>query len=115
MDTLTITLPGLRLWSEMNCRDHWRARKRRFDDQRIIVRCLWPRPLCRDYGERLAVTITRYGPRRLDSDNLASSAKAVRDEIAHILGIDDGSDRIEWRYAQEEGAYGVRITIEPRD
>ena len=38
----------------------------------------------------IVVTITRLGPRALDSDNLASSGKHVRDAIATWLGVDDG-------------------------
>jgi hypothetical protein len=64
------------------------------------------------------VTLTRIGPRDLDSDNLAGSAKAVRDAVARWLGVDDGPRApVEWRYAQERPAkgakrYAVRITIE---
>ena len=63
-------------------------------------------------GKSLVVTLTRIGARKLDSDNLARSMKAVRDGIADALGIDDGSDRIEWKYAQEKGKYAVKVTIE---
>ena len=59
------------------------------------------------------VTITRLGPRKLDSDNLATSAKGLRDGIADKLGVDDGDERITWCYAQEKSkTYGVRIEIE---
>jgi hypothetical protein len=59
------------------------------------------------------ITITRLGPRKLDDDNLASSAKHVRDGIADKLGVDDGDDRLTWRYSQEKSStYGVRIKIE---
>lgn len=63
------------------------------------------------------VTITRLGPRTLDDDNLAGSAKAIRDSIAARLGVDDGDTaRIQFRYAQEKSkAYGVRITLEPME
>lgn len=65
-------------------------------------------------------TITRVGKRKLDSDNLARSAKAVRDAIASNFGIDDGDEgekdsRWDWRYKQEIGkAYAVKIELEWR-
>jgi len=64
----------------------------------------------------VAITLTRIAPRALDSDNLASGLKAVRDGVADALGVDDGTSRIEWRYAQERGKpgeYAVRVAIQP--
>ena len=63
----------------------------------------------------LVITITRIGPRELDSDNLAGSAKHVRDGIADWLMINDRDKRLQWKYAQEKGApkeYGVRIRVQ---
>lgn len=60
----------------------------------------------------LLVTITRIGPRTLDDDNLASACKYVRDEIAKVVGVDDGSNQYTWRYEQIKGMkYGVNIEI----
>ncbi|MBE0568400.1 MAG: hypothetical protein IH577_01830 [Deltaproteobacteria bacterium] len=62
-----------------------------------------------------AVTLTRIAPRALDTDNLASGLKAIRDGVADALEIDDGSSLIEWRYAQEKGKpgeYAVRVEIQ---
>ncbi len=62
----------------------------------------------------VVVALTRIAPRDLDTDNLASGLKAVRDGVADALGVDDGSSRIEWRYAQERGRpgeYAVRVEI----
>ena len=60
------------------------------------------------------VTITRIGPRKLDDDNLSGACKYVRDEIARMVGVDDGSDRYTWVYKQRTGAYGVDVEIESR-
>ena len=59
----------------------------------------------------LVVTIVRIGPKALDGDNLQGSAKAVRDEVAKYLGVDDADTetRVTWAYRQERGKYGVRI------
>ncbi len=63
----------------------------------------------------LLCVITRVGRRRMDSDNLAISAKHVRDGIADALGIDDADPRISWSYQQEIGpAYMARIRLQQR-
>jgi hypothetical protein len=58
------------------------------------------------------VTITRIAPRELDSDNLASCAKGIRDGVADALRVDDGDERIRWTYKQERGKPAVRVDIE---
>jgi hypothetical protein len=58
------------------------------------------------------IALTRVSPRMLDSDNLVSSLKNVRDGIADRLGIDDRDPRVEWAYGQEKGApkqHGVKV------
>lgn len=65
---------------------------------------------------RLRITLTRVTPprgKRLDTDNLASALKAVRDGIADALGRDDGDGEIEWRYDQAKGAgWNVAVRLE---
>ena len=69
-------------------------------------------PFRKVFGKRFVITITRYGLRKMDDDNLATSAKYVRDGIADALGIDDGDSRIKWEYKQEIGkAYGCKVQI----
>jgi hypothetical protein len=49
----------------------------------------------------------------MDDDNLPGSLKAIRDEVASVLGVDDGDRaRIRFAYAQERGEWGVRVRIE---
>ncbi len=62
----------------------------------------------------LLVTITRIGPRRLDDDNLQGACKYVRDQIASVVGVDDGSNLYTWHYEQKTGKFGVDIDITPR-
>ena len=60
------------------------------------------------------ITLTRLASRKLDSDNLATALKAVRDGVADALNLDDGDERLDWRYAQEKaprGHYAVRVEI----
>jgi hypothetical protein len=60
------------------------------------------------------VTITRVGPRKCDDDGIVGGCKAVRDEIASLLRIDDGDPRIAWLYAQRKGRYSVEVDLAPR-
>jgi hypothetical protein len=110
---IEFTAPA-RVESEMNRREHWTRRRKRFAEHKQAVAYSWPKPRYRDYGGRVVVTLTRIAPRRMDCDNLASGFKAIRDEIARTIGIDDGDPRVTWVYAQEKGGvkeYAVRIRI----
>jgi hypothetical protein len=80
-------------------REHHMAQHRRAIAQKSIV-ALTLRPLGIP-APPLAITLTRIASRRLDSDNLAGSFKAIRDAIAAWLGLDDGDPRLTWSYAQE--------------
>lgn len=62
----------------------------------------------------LVVTITRVGPSKLDDDNLQGACKYVRDQIAELVGVDDGKDFYTWLYRQRRGEYSVEIEIEQR-
>lgn len=57
------------------------------------------------------VHFTRVAPKELDSDNLASAFKAIRDAVAKFIGVSDApSGGINWTYSQEKSkVYGVRI------
>ena len=117
----------VRLVSLLNSREHHMARARRAKQQRSLARLQTIARLCRSplwarvaNGCGLVVTITRIGPRELDDDNLAGSAKHVRDGIADALGIDDGDKRIVWRYRQAKftgaarGGYSCAVRIEQK-
>lgn len=112
-------LPGIfRPWHLINSaneRDQWaRIKRTKFErgTMHLIVREHFHRnmpPL------PVAVTITRYGPKVLDGDGMACSAKGVRDGIADAWGKGtndrDGLHFI-WNYAQERCKYhGVRVVI----
>jgi hypothetical protein len=105
---IPIKLPSLANLSHQ----HWRKLTRMKDKQKRAAR------LCMSGVEiplpPLIVTITRIGPRKLDDDNLASSCKYIRDQIAEKVGLDDGSAEYTWRYDQRTGAYGVDVEITER-
>lgn len=47
-------------------------------------------------AQTMVVRIVREAPRALDDDNLARSAKSLRDGIADALGVDDRDERVVW-------------------
>ncbi len=120
---IRVTLP-LKTISESNSRGHWAKKAARVASQRFVaataVRPFVNRPH-KDGAmalpiEPIAITLTRVAPRRLDDDNLRGCLKAVRDGVADALEMDDGNERISWRYGQERGRpgeYAVRIILEP--
>jgi hypothetical protein len=70
-------------------------------------------------GDSFVVTMTRVTPgTRADGDNLQSATKGVRDEIAAVLGVDDGDSRLTWVYSRRRGnprEYAVEIVIESKE
>jgi hypothetical protein len=114
-------LLAIRTESEANLRENWHVKAKRVRTQRQITRVMveqhwknweWQSDLP---NTTHVIILTRIAPRPLDTDNLARSFKAIRDGIADALGIDDGSKRLTWNYAQEKGPpkrYAVRIEIQ---
>ena len=102
----------IRLPSLLNTRMHWRKLAKLKQQQRFATLCclnsLVPPSM------PLVVTITRVGPRKLDDDNLAGACKYVRDQIANMIGVDDGSELYTWVYQQRTGYYGVDVEIKQR-
>lgn len=112
---MTITIP-IRTISEANRsrNEHWAVTRERVKAQRAAVSLCWRLV---DPGSRPSlpsvVTMTRIAPRALDDDNLARSFKAVRDQVAAEMGVDDRDPRVTWRYAQRRGRpneYAVEIS-----
>ncbi len=114
---IDVPIPGLRLGRGQNAREHHMARSRRVKRERDLVTLVLRGTIARTMMAvaPLSVTITRVAPSRgLDDDNAVSSAKAVRDAIAGVLGIDDRDERVDWLVRQERGPWGIRIRIEGR-
>ncbi len=109
---MRVAIPGLRLVSEANTPGSWRPKHVRAQEQKgAVYMTLRGDPPPGPWS----VTIVRVAPRRLDDDNLARSAKAVRDQVAAWLGCDDSpSAPVRWAYQQRRGKpkeYAVEITI----
>ena len=121
--SLSITIP-IRIESEANLREHHMAKARRVKKQREAVAWAFKTVSCEDklnaiaplMVQPLSITLTRIAPRVLDSDNCQRGFKAVRDQIAQELGINDGDEKAAtWEYRQRKGKakeYAVQISIE---
>ncbi len=107
----------IRTVSTLNERGHWRTRHQRGKAQRKEIEFEWRRGMGKLKIELpCTVTFTRIGPRLLDLDNLQGSMKAVRDQVAEMLGADDSpSSPITWEYRQERGKfYRILIAVESK-
>lgn len=101
------TVPGL------NAREDWRVKARRVKKEREAVAWVLrsqPRPAI-----PCSVVLTRVAPSSgVDDDNLVGALKAVRDEIAKWLGVDDRKSlTVRYLYAQKRGPWGVEIEWGP--
>jgi hypothetical protein len=90
--------------SAANLREHWAKKARRVKHERGTS-LTWLRLHGKfpPWDGPVVVTLTRTGGKKLDSDNLRTAFKAVRDGVADWIGRDDGDARIEWRYEQQVG------------
>lgn len=90
---------GFQIPSASNMREHHMVRARRVKAQRqaaYVLARLLPR-----WSAPLTVSLLRISPRLLDSDNLVSAFKAVRDGIADGLGVSDAANSgVTWLYDQ---------------
>ncbi len=109
---MNIEIP-IKTVSGMNAREHHMARSRRVKAERTatswaLCQAKPPVPPC-------TVKLTRLAPSNgLDSDNLQSSMKGVRDQIAAWIGIDDKSPLVVWQYDQQRAKdYAVILEVSP--
>ncbi len=99
---------------------HWRVRHAWTKAERLAIKLTFPRTSQGLYQRftdtTFVVNLTRLAPSAgLDDDNLRSSMKHVRDQVAEELGAPgDRVPRLVWDYSQERGKWGVRVTIEAK-
>jgi Holliday junction resolvase RusA-like endonuclease len=113
MSPIDLTLK-IKTVSEANNRDHWRVKAKRAKSQRQMARIGLSMSLLFQlkYELPLAISFTRISKKPLDSDNLQSAMKAIRDGVADALEINDGSELITWNYRQEVGKeHAVNIRV----
>lgn len=103
----------IRTVSALNKHELPMERHGRIKRERAATLRAYRRSIPREIQPLLIVVLTRIGRRKLDKgDNLASSMKGVRDQVACILGVDDGGPLVDWRYGpQEIGDYAVRVEV----
>ena len=97
--------------SASNKRESWRARSRRVLDERNAVLARWLALERPTLPKAAVIRLTRIARRKLDDDNLRGALKAVRDEVAALIGVDDGSPDLRWKYRQVIGPPSVEIVI----
>jgi hypothetical protein len=114
---LQFSMPGVRVTSEANLREHWAKRFKRKKHQQAETHLAWTLAAPGRISLPCVVRLTRIGSRRLDSDNLAGGFKHIRDAIAKAIGIDDGSELIRFEYQQEaigKREYAVKVEVYQR-
>ena len=113
MKCIRCEIPGLHTVSALNSREHWRARAKRVKAERAATHWV----ICARQKPALPciVIMTRSAPSNgLDCDNLQGAMKAIRDQVAQWLGVDDKHlDIVRYEYAQRRGPWGVTIEFAP--
>lgn len=101
--------------SRANLREHWAVKHGRESklrrDAATLTRALLSSRF-KDAVQRAGarIVLTRIASRRLDKDNNVAAMKPIQDGIADGLGMNDGSSRLDWDYAQESG-YPDRVAV----
>lgn len=122
------TMP-IKTVSEANSSEHWAKKASRHKQQQYFTNLFFQRAV-KEFSLPCEITLTRLSPRTLDNDNLLSSLKYIRDEIAACLlpelkvtyvskgklieskGFCDNDPRISWKYDQQKSKlYGVNVKI----
>ena len=107
------------IWVKGNLRfGHYYAHGKHVKEQRKQTGLAWMAAGLSGWKPKLPcrVTLKRLAPRELDDDNLRIALKAVRDELARIIGVDDKDPVVVWCYATGKGPkprfYAVHVEIE---
>lgn len=103
----------LRTGTGLNAREHWAVRAKRVRKERRVTSLTWKAIAPRKIALPVDVLLIRQKPRGklLDGDNLQGSLKAIRDQVAAELGIDDGSALVTWAYGQRTGPWAVYVDV----
>lgn len=126
MIAVDVVVPVRTSSTNSKLRNHWRVNRKTSKEERQATALMLrsKQPAGPVYGVivpadlAVVVTLTRLSERLLDDDNCAGALKAIRDEVAAWLGMDDGDPRVTWRYDQKKqprGHFGVRVVVETLD
>ena|SRR5271155_489752 len=119
--------------SEANCNEHWTKKAQRHRQQQLFTRLSFIANV-KGFSLPCKVTLTRRSPRMLDTDNLVTAMKFIRDEVSECLipekkgvyrtrsgkfkalkGRADSDPRIEWEYRQLKAPFcsvGIELFFE---
>jgi hypothetical protein len=112
--SLSVRVPQL-VPASLNSREHWRVKAARVKRERAMVRLVLSSRTPPELP--VVVTLVRCSPRLLDSDNAVGAMKAVRDQAAAWLGVDDRDPRVTWRVRQMKTPklrQGTLVRVEAR-
>ena len=104
----------IRVQTESNTSGHWRRKNTRAAFQSGAVNLFLRKPGMLP-PLPVVVQFTRYGVGTMDTDNLVSAFKHVRDAVASLYGCGDSpKDPITWAEPKQEvaGEYAIRIRID---
>ena len=98
---------------QANMSEHWAVKATRTRNERAIARIYYNNHIFTKPPETgpIEITLKRLGNRRFDSGNLGHAFKAIQDGIADAMGINDGNQRLRWKYEQEQVPKGQEEII----
>lgn len=107
----------IRTFSESNLSDHWTEKNKRKKQQRFLINS-YMNYIKKSIKTPCIIKLTRIAPRKLDSDNLVSSFKFVRDAISDLIkpGMAPGrsdAEGIDFMYDQSHRTkqYAIKVEI----
>jgi hypothetical protein len=106
---IVFTVP-VKTVSGMNARENHYVRARRVKTERNMTAYRIP-PALKGLGPFLEVRLVRVSRGELDDDAVPAALKAVRDQVAVALRVEDNTRLVRWTYAQEKGEAGVRVEV----
>jgi hypothetical protein len=118
-----IELKDVRLFNQANLHTHWRIKFRHQKSLTRLIKAYWLKQNIKNIPLPCLVIITRYSPRKYDSDNYIYNCKGIRDTISSLIkpgyapGFADANENdIQWEYCQlSSKAYQLKIEIIPRN
>lgn len=96
---LRAVLP-VKLVNGSNERAGWWTKAKRAKRERRAVHQAIPTTLLPPLPVAVTITAVRRGTRPFDCDGLRTAGKHIRDAIAELYGVDDGSPLYTWDYHQ---------------
>lgn len=111
---ITLTIPELTPSLNITRKGHWstRHKRRKHWSMLVLVAKSDAKAFAVPKLERAQVTITRYGGKKLDADNLAGGSKDLIDGLRDNGFIaDDDPDHLSVKFSQYPGARTPKRTV----